>query len=327
MSALTTQPAWVAVDWGSSNLRAWALDTHNRVLAQTASSCGMLSLAEPAAFEQALMETLGSWLDPVTSRLEVLVCGMAGARQGWCETPYLEVSKTPGALADQLARQRVNVEVQDPRLNVGIIPGLCQSTPHFDVMRGEETQLVGLLAHQPRFTGSVCLPGTHTKWAHLKQGHIEHFSTVMSGELFALLTQSSVLRHSLSADTLDDAEQQACFIEGVNAVLGAPATLSRELFSLRARDLLDPALPSDASRQGWLGARLSGLLLGLELAGHALELPKHAPVVLIGNAHLCRRYQMALGCLPNSPTADIHTDMTLEGLIHLYQRIHSTVPG
>lgn len=319
MSALPAKPAWVAVDWGSSNLRAWALDTHHRVIAKTASPRGMLSLTEPAAFEQALVETLENWLDPVTSTLEVVVCGMAGARQGWHEAPYLSLGDTQTRLAHQLAQQLAEVEVRDPRLSVNIIPGLCQSTPHYDVMRGEETQLAGLLARQPNFNGTVCLPGTHTKWVRLHNGHIEHFATVMSGELFALLSQSSVLKHSVGTDELDNAEQRACFVRGVKTALARPAESSRELFTLRAQDLLDPELPTDDSRRPRLGARLSGLLLGLELAGYALELPEQETVVLMGNADLCQRYRLALECLPNSSVAHIHADMTLDGLTHIYQ--------
>jgi len=319
VSALSTTPACIAVDWGSTNLRAWALDAHHVVLARTSSPRGMLSLSGPDAFEQALLETLEDWLPSDASGVEVIICGMAGARQGWQEAPYLKVEDTPSPLADQLVRRRVSVKVQDPRLEVSIIPGLCQSSPHFDVMRGEETQLAGLLGQQPEFTGSVCLPGTHTKWVHLDAGQITRFSTVMTGELFALLGRSSVLRHSVTPDSLDDARQRACFKDGVTSALARPAELSRELFTLRARDLLDPDLPADASRSLQLGARLSGLLIGLELAGHTLALPSLAPVVMIGSAELCQRYQLALECLPEKPASLLYTDLTLNGLTHLHQ--------
>ncbi|MGS2744355.1 2-dehydro-3-deoxygalactonokinase [Halomonas sp. LS-001] len=318
---MPVKPAWVAVDWGSSNLRAWGLDTQGKVIAKAHSQRGMLSLAGPETFEQALLDILQDWLcsDPSASVIKVVICGMAGARQGWKEAPYLALDDTQTHLGDQLAQQLVKVEVQDPRLSVSIIPGLCQSTPHYDVMRGEETQLVGLLAQQPDFTGTICLPGTHTKWVRLNAGRIEHFATVMSGELFALLSQSSVLKHSLTTDNLDHPDQRACFVQGVKTAIARPAELNRELFTLRAQDLLDPELPTDESRKPFLGARLSGLLLGLELAGHALALPEHEPIVLIGNAHLCRRYQLAFDCLADSPQAQTYTDMTLAGLTHIYQ--------
>jgi 2-dehydro-3-deoxygalactonokinase len=289
-------PCWIGVDWGSSHLRAWALDVRGKVLTRGGSERGMLSLA-PDEYENALLNVIGDWL-PDTRRWEVLVCGMAGARQGWREAAYLPV---PTRL-DALARRAVTPPCQDPRLQVRLLPGLCQTTPgHFDVMRGEETQLAGLVASEPQAEGLACLPGTHAKWARLEKGAVTHFTTFLTGELYALLARQSVLRHSLahrhSVEQLDDPGCREAFVTAVRESLASPERFSASLFGLRATDLLDANLPAGEGRHVHLAARLSGLVIGLELAGMRLPDPCIAPagpVTLIGDAALCERYAVAL---------------------------------
>ncbi|WP_249322111.1 2-dehydro-3-deoxygalactonokinase [Halomonas sp. PGE1] len=287
---------WIGVDWGSSHLRAWALDVRGKVLARGGSERGMLSLT-PDEYENALLNVIDGWL-PDTGRREVLVCGMAGARQGWREAAYLPV---PTHL-DALARSAVIPPCQDPRLRVRLLPGLCQTTPgHFDVMRGEETQLAGLIADDPDVSGFVCLPGTHAKWARLEKGAVIHFTTFLTGELFALLAHRSVLRHSLNhgpaSEGLADPGCRQAFITAVRESLASPGRFSASLFGLRAADLLDANLPVGEGRHAHLAARLSGLVIGLELAGMRLPDPDAVPVgpvTLIGDAALCERYALAL---------------------------------
>ena len=118
---------------------------------------------------------------------------MVGARQGWIEAPYASVPCTP-------ATQTIAPECRDPRLEMHILAGIRQLHPP-DVMRGEETQIAGVLLREPGFEGVICLPGTHTKWAEVAGGIITSFQTFMTGELFGLLSTQSVLRHSMSAGT------------------------------------------------------------------------------------------------------------------------------
>lgn len=313
--------AWVAVDWGSSNLRAWALDARNRVLARTDSRRGMLSLT-PRDYEPELKRVIGDWLPP-SGRVPVRICGMAGARQGWLEAAYLPV---PTRL-DNLSRGAVRPSLEDPRLEVTLLPGLCQASDGqkltFDVMRGEETQLAGLCRagadHDAReegpspVTGLACLPGTHAKWAWLEQGMVTRFTTCMTGELYDLLARQSVLRHSLvhpaGMDDLSAPGNRECFIAAVREINDAPAAFTARLFGLRARDLLDDGLPVGEARGARLAARLSGLTIGLELAGLRDELKLESAAVrditLIGNDTLCARYALALSTLGhNSHTLD-----------------------
>ncbi|WP_280547999.1 MULTISPECIES: 2-dehydro-3-deoxygalactonokinase [unclassified Halomonas] len=288
--------AWVGVDWGSSNLRAWALDAHGEVLARAGSERGMLSLA-PSDYEATLLSTIGDWL-PADGRVPVRICGMAGARQGWREAAYLPV---PTRL-DGLARGAVRPAVEGPRLDVALLPGLCQHPDdagrRFDVMRGEETQLAGLVAREGEASGPVCLPGTHAKWARLEAGAVTRFATFLTGELYQWLAGQSVLRHSLNhgqgEDDLAEPGDHQAFVAAVQEVAAAPESFGNRLFGLRAQDLLDGDLPSGQARGARLAARLSGLVIGLELAGARAVLTEGETVTLVGAEALCTRYALAL---------------------------------
>lgn len=289
--AVRKRLTWVAVDWGSSNLRAWAMDDRGNVLAQGGSDKGMLSLASEG-YEPALLETIGGWL-PASGRVPVWICGMAGARQGWREAAYLPVP----ARLDDLARGAVAPAVHDPRLDVRLLPGLCQHGDSagraFDVMRGEETQLAGLVARQPGHSGVVCLPGTHAKWAWLENGAVTRFATHLTGELYRLLASQSVLKHSVADAELTEPGCREAFVAAVREASDEPGRFGQRLFGLRAADLLDDSLPAGEARRARLGARLSGLAIGLELAGMRHELPG-APITLVGSEALCTRYALAL---------------------------------
>jgi 2-dehydro-3-deoxygalactonokinase len=241
-------PAWVAADWGTSQLRLWLMDGAGGVIEARRAPCGMGSLA-PSEFEPALVGLLGDAL-PVTGRLTVICCGMAGSRQGWAEARYLAVPCPPPS-----AKAATQAPTTDPRLAVHLLPGIRQDSPP-DVMRGEETQIAGLLAAEPGFDGIACLPGTHTKWVHLSAGEVVSFRTFMTGELFALLSGQSVLRHAMAGEGWDD----AAFAEALEEAMARPANVAAKLFEIRAASLL-AGLSSGAAR-----ARLSGLLIGIELA-------------------------------------------------------------
>ncbi|MEL6452064.1 MAG: 2-dehydro-3-deoxygalactonokinase [Pseudomonadota bacterium] len=290
------QAAWIAVDWGTSQLRAWVMSAQGRVLDQRASDDGMGQL-DRGAFEPALRALLGDVLP-----LPVLACGMVGARQGWAEAPYATVPCLPPSGADALS-------VPGTDLSVRILPGVKQARPA-DVMRGEETQIAGYLATYPQFDGVICLPGTHTKWVHISAGEIVSFRTAMTGEMFALLSAQSVLRHSMGDGWDDDS-----FATGVDQALSKPETLAAALFSLRAEGLLN-GLDPNAAR-----ARLSGLLIGAELAAmRPYWLGQQ--VAMIGAASLSTAYITALR-LQGVPThAAPAQEMTLAGLTAAYTQLY-----
>lgn len=288
------KPAWIAVDWGTSNLRVWAMAADGKVLAEAASDEGMAKL-DRDGFEPALLRLILPWLG--ADRILVNACGMVGSRQGWFEAPYRAVPCTPLDFASQ-----VTVPATDPRILVRIAPGLKQSSPA-DVMRGEETQIAGALALSPGFDGVFCLPGTHTKWVHVSAGEVISFQTFMTGEMFALLSTQSVLRHGMVGGGWDD----TAFDAALSDALSRPEKIAANLFSLRAEDLLTGLAAPQAL------ARLSGLLIGVELAA-AKPYWLGQPIVIIGADTLSATYARALTAQGNTPSIIPANDTVLAGL-------------
>lgn len=268
---------WIAVDWGTTNLRAFAIG-RGGVVAQVTSDDGMGKL-DKDGFEPALLRLIGPWL--AEGRVtEVVACGMVGSRQGWHEAPYRAVPCAPldpGSL--------VTAPTRDARIRVRLVPGLKQVQPA-DVMRGEETQIAGALALMPGFDGVICLPGTHSKWAHLSAGEVVSFQTYLTGEMFALLSQASVLRHGMQGEGWDE----AAFDAGVSDALSRPERIGAKLFGIRAEGLIS-GLPAAAAR-----ARLSGLLIGMELAA-ARPYWLGQAVVIVGSEGISASYARALKAL------------------------------
>jgi 2-dehydro-3-deoxygalactonokinase len=285
---------WIAVDWGTTRLRAWAMDAGGTVLAEAESDRGMGVLA-PGAFEGALLAAVGPWLG--AGEVPVVACGMVGARQGWAEAAYREVPCAP--LGPPLTR----APAADRRIAVRIVPGLMQRRPFADVLRGEETQIAGWLRRRPDYRGVLCLPGTHSKWAAVEAGEVTAFQTAMTGEIFALLAGQSVLRHTTAADH-DDPE---AFDEGVAEGLGSPETLIARLFGIRAGALVAGLGPAAAR------SRLSGMLIGAELAA-TKPWWLGREVALIGAGALSALYARALAAQGVRAAVLDATALTLDGL-------------
>ncbi|WP_439332534.1 2-dehydro-3-deoxygalactonokinase [Puniceibacterium confluentis] len=286
---------WIAADWGTSHLRVWLMGAGGEVIARRDSGDGMGKL-EPDGFEPALLALIGEAL-PEGQSTPVMICGMAGSRQGWAEAPYATVPCKPPS-----AGQTRLVGTSDPRLRVRILPGVKQEHPA-DVMRGEETQIAGFLALNPGYDGIICLPGTHCKWAHVSAGEIVSFRTFMTGELFALLSRQSVLRHSVPASGWDE----GAFADAVDRVMSRPESLAASLFGLRAEALLHD-LDGTAAR-----SRLSGLLIGAELAA-AKPYWLGQQVALLGDTAIAAPYRAALMAQSVPVTLADAERMTLEGL-------------
>jgi 2-dehydro-3-deoxygalactonokinase len=266
----------IGLDWGSTRLRAYRFDEAGRVDEVRALPWGSRHLPD-GGFAEAFARAVEGW-----PQAPVLACGMVGSRGGWREAPYLD---TPCRL-DALAGALTVLDAPDGR-TVHIVPGLRDPAGP-DVMRGEETQVAGVLARSPELAGQarLLLPGTHSKWVRVQEHGVAGFATAMTGELFAVLRAHSILGAGLPEGTTDE----AAFARGVAAAreTGAAGGLSR-LFSTRALMLegaLAPAAVADF---------LSGLLIGEELrmalaAGWATP---DAPVRLVGEDALCARYRQA----------------------------------
>jgi 2-dehydro-3-deoxygalactonokinase len=290
-------PEWIAIDWGTSNLRGWAMQG-SEVLATAQSDAGMGTLARDG-FAPAPRQLIADW--SVAPGTPVIACGMVGSRQGWIEAPYRAVPCPP--LGADLATAPCE------SLDVRVLPGLRQTTPS-DVMRGEETQIAGFLALNPGWDGVICLPGTHTKWVQVSAGEVVSFQTFMTGELFALLSQKSVLRHSVSSAGWDD----AAFDFTVEDILSKPEKLAARLFAIRADDLLDGTPPATAR------ARLSGLLIGAELAA-TRPYWLGTNIAILGADATANAYARALKTQGAPATIADTARMTLAGLTAAYSKM------
>jgi len=293
---------WIAIDWGSSNLRVWALNNNNAILDSISSNDGMLGLAS-SEFEPLLSEKISKW-GVGDVNVPILCCGMVGAKQGWVEAPYASI---PYKLMQEV--DSVKVRCSDDRLNVRILGGLRQDNPA-DVMRGEETQIRGFLSIFSNFDGIICLPGTHTKWVHVSAGEVISFRTFMSGELFDLLSKYSVLKHSVKSDGWDDEE----FKSAVSESISNPQKIFSDFFKLRADHLLKQVEQSE------LRSKLSGYIIGAELAG-AKPYWLGQNVVILGNNNLSKIYKTALegqGIFAQQIDA---TECTLNGLAQAFSLI------
>lgn len=256
----------IAVDWGITSFRAWRLAADGAVLDRTTGPSGIRSVAD-RDFAAVLDRAIGAWR-PAT----VLMCGMIGSRQGWVEVPYVSAPAGLAAIAAALAPV--------PGIDrAWIVPGVSQDPP--DVMRGEETQILGVAAALGAGRHLLCLPGTHSKWAELEDGQVTGFRTAMTGEVFGLMRTHSILAPLIPEDAGDDA---AAFEAGV-ARAREEGGLLHHLFGLRAGVLLGRLAPAA------LPSMLSGLLIGHEIAELSAEARE---VHLVGSAALTGRYARAL---------------------------------
>jgi 2-dehydro-3-deoxygalactonokinase len=267
----------IAVDWGTSRLRAWLVDSAGEAIADADSGDGIgrIEGGHEAVFERAV----AAW-----PRLPAIMAGMIGSRQGWREAPYVPCPATAADIAGGVIR--FTTERGRP---VAIVPGIAIRSGDGDVMRGEETQVAGLIASAPGFAGTVILPGTHSKWVRVEMGAIADFQTYMTGELFELLSQKSFLRHSV-ADAGGDLSTSPDFALAVRrtAVEGLPFLAG--LFPVRARQLLADVKPADNLPY------LSGLVIGGEIAAARAtgRFDAGDDIRIVGARSLARAYKQAL---------------------------------
>ena len=287
----------IAADWGTSNLRIWGIDHRGQVIDTINNGKGMSSLI-PSEFEPYLISLIESWLPKEgNAKCPIIICGMAGAKNGWKEAAYLKAPCPPIN-----KKKIIQVETDDQRISVSIVPGIMQTSPP-DVMRGEETQIAGYLSKNPDFDGIICLPGTHTKWAHISANEIVSFKTFMTGEIFLSLSERSILKTSVQSNDFDSTS----FLEAFEDTYSNPALLSSKLFGLRAADLLENTSTK------FLKSKLSGYLIGCELAG-AKSYWLGQNIIMIGNNDLCILYQKALKKLGMNATIENTKNVTLNGL-------------
>jgi 2-dehydro-3-deoxygalactonokinase len=288
---------FIAVDWGTTNRRAYRLDAAGRQTGEMEDDLGILAL--PAGgFSQAaksITERLGD--------LPLLMAGMIGSNRGWVEAPYVPC---PAGLPE-LASRLVWVEPD----RIAIVPGVAlDGGGRADVMRGEEVQILGAFAEGMVASDAlVCHPGTHNKWIRLAEGRIANFRTVMTGEIFSLLRENSILADLLAPE----AQPDEAFAAGVGHAL-AHDDLTAELFSVRARVLLGKAPRETAA------SYVSGLLIGSDVRIGLAEAPP-GEVIVMGRPELTRLYSAALA-VARRPAREVDGETAfLAGARHLAELV------
>lgn len=272
MTVSSTVPAVIAIDWGTTNRRAYLLDGAGQVLQTERDGMGLLAVP-PGGFADQIAAIRAKMGD-----LPVILAGMVGSARGWVNVPYLPC---PAGLED-LGGALHWVEPG----RTAIVPGLCD--PAGDVMRGEEVQLLGAVAAGlAPGDALLCQPGTHCKWARMTGGRVASFATAMTGEIFALLKNHSLLADFLGGDVGDD----EAFRAGVRD--GLTGRLTTRLFRVRAAALLGQRSIEDSA------AYTSGLMIGHDVGGEGLR--EGDPVHILADLHLGRLYASAVHIAGGQP--------------------------
>ncbi|MBC7918921.1 MAG: 2-dehydro-3-deoxygalactonokinase [Rhodoferax sp.] len=276
----------IAIDWGTSNLRASLLDTDGSEIELRSARGGVMSIKD-GQFADALASLCGDWM--VQLHCPMIASGMIGSRQGWKEAPYIGCPATVG----QAAAALVGIDFSftgatAAKHTLHIVPGLqcLDDGQEFDVMRGEETQIWG--AGVPANSGCV-LPGTHSKWAWTgEDGEVKTFRTYLTGELYALLTQHGILGRLMEFGDSGGIRDIDAYTKGVHWGLQGHAQVTHAIFAARTAGLMGRIAPRG------LPDYLSGILIGAEIASAARLMAGTHSVTLIGDDDLCERYRVAL---------------------------------
>ncbi|WP_067515692.1 2-dehydro-3-deoxygalactonokinase [Endozoicomonas ascidiicola] len=308
VAACKKAPFWIAVDWGTTNFRAFLMhdDSHTPLDVITEPS-GLLAISD-GTYAAGLDRMISVWTDKF-GRLPVLMAGMVGSKNGWQDVGYVSA---PCAIED-LASKVVRIPSQDNTVSF-IVPGVSaiNSFVGHEVMRGEEVQIFGLLMQEQNLKdGLLILPGTHSKQVEIKNFQLTGFRTFMTGEIFSVMSKHSILGKGLSEAT----ESSESFFKGVQYAKN-PGSLSNLLFSARTEMLLGNLKSSEVL------SYLSGLLIGSELSGLS---PSQKNIWLIGSPELTEHYRMALEYLGfTADTADGDTCVQ-QGLRAIYQTMRDNV--
>ncbi|HET6157020.1 MAG TPA: 2-dehydro-3-deoxygalactonokinase [Dongiaceae bacterium] len=263
----------IAVDWGTTNRRAWALGPDGRAGAERADSAGLLAVQD-RRFAESLASFLGDW---VAGNVPIVIAGMAGSRLGWVEVPYVPAPAPLSDLAQSLMKAG-----QTGGSDCWIVPGMSlDSATQPEVMRGEECQILGALLTQHRSDGVFLLPGTHSKWARVSGERLIEFRTYITGEMFNLLRQSGTLAQLMTGD----AEDKGAFARGVLAT-GRDTELLNRLFSARSLALFNRL------EAGALASYVSGMLVATEMRDALAAWPDlvRTGAICIGSSGMLARY-------------------------------------
>ncbi len=291
----------IGIDWGTSSLRAYRVDEQGDCTDKRDAALGIMQVGKDTSFPAALESVVGDWL--AAGETQIIMSGMIGSRQGWLEVPYVQCPVTEREISE--GRR----EVTWSGLRATIVPGLACRGPSgvVDVMRGEETQIIGAMPGLGDGEHLVCLPGTHSKWLVLRNRRFVSFTTHMTGELYALLKQHSILGRLMTDAAAPATQLNEYFDKGVERAR-EPGGLLHHLFGVRAEGLFGK-LPHEAASD-----YLSGLLIGHEIV--SVQPPARIIIPLLGAAALTARYVRALTDLGYRPRT-LDEDCAMRGLYRL----------
>lgn len=297
--------ALLALDWGMSNLRAYLLDADGNTLELRSAPLG-IKVVKDANFRETLQTHCGDWLEQHTD-IPIVAAGMVGSRQGWHDTPHLPTPANPATLGHSAVR--VDELMGRPfAILSGVLHTPMGGAP--DIMRGEAVQLLGALSVLGVSEGIFVLPGAHCKWIKVKDGSIDAFRTYMTGELYGLLQEYSILGKMFPVDTEITLPG---FTQGLASAQFHHETLSHMLFSARTLGLFGQIIPAD------LPGYLSGILVGDEIAS-GLRWAGAGKITLIGSTQMTRLYRHALAGFGQT-TEVAPVDVAAHGLHLLAQKI------
>jgi 2-dehydro-3-deoxygalactonokinase len=306
----TNDSALIGIDWGTTRLRAFQIGVDGQVLDRRASDRGIAEIRD-GDFDRVLRDIIGGW----PSGIPILMCGMVGSRQGWQEVPYRPCPAGASDLASTLC------PIQTSYGPAWIVGGLSTiSDQHdaggrserrlYDVMRGEETQIVGVTSHGGQTL--MITPGTHSKWAVVQAGNIESFRTYMTGEIYAVLQKHSILGR-LMQDGIGGQFDAASFLDGIHLGLEETALL-HSLFNVRTQGLFEQKTPAG------LVQYLSGILIGSEVSAEARNHVVDSTVVVIASSELASLYQIALSACGFCNVRHVDAEgAVVQGLWNLWQ--------
>jgi 2-dehydro-3-deoxygalactonokinase len=289
----------LAVDWGTSSLRIYRLDADGSVRATRSSSKGILNIGD-ATFAATFEGEAGDWIDAGES--PIMMSGMIGSRQGWKETAYVPCPAGIAEIAATMSRVTWGTH------RAWLVPGLrCRhQTGVHDVMRGEEVQILGIADDLGAGEYRICLPGTHSKWVIVRDNRIISFTTHMTGEVFAILKEHSILGRTMTVDHFSE----TAFLSGVARAAHADGLL-HHLFGVRAQVLSDELAENESA------AYLSGILIGHELRSATSG---SGAIHLLGSAELTKLYSLAASAM--NIDAVVHdADAVARGLYAVAQHL------
>ncbi len=289
----------VLIDWGTTNLRAWHVDDAGQILRRHTSNLGLTS-ASSFGFLKALDQTVAELDAPADT--PALLSGMVGSKTGWLEVPYTHAPTNAETLA-------AHVAAVPERKQTWIVGGVCcgQDQARPEVIRGEETQVFGILKTHPE-ARLICLPGTHSKWIDVREGKLCNIQTHMTGELFALIVDHSMVATQIGARDFD----AKAFDLGLE-LAKQPQAFTNKLFQLRTQYLFNRV------HADHVHAMASGLLIGTEIA--AMAQATTGPVHLCGSTYLSQRYGMAMDTFGLDTVETDAEQATVDGLWTLWNRI------